>query len=106
VAAAGANGWNSGWGDSRVGSPTRIADPIGTGGSTGVLEMQMNPALGAAGGHNACFANESVSFIIQGDTAHTLQMDVYLPADLPTAAVYRFLPRTGLTGSGMLYGPI
>ncbi len=84
VEALGANGWNSGWGDSRVGSPTRIADPIGTGGSTGVLEMQMNPALGAAGGHNACFANESVNFIIEGDTAHTLQMDVYLPADLPT----------------------
>lgn len=84
VAASGANGWNSGWGDSRVGSPTRISDPVGTGGSTGVLEMQMNPALGAAGNHNACFDNENVNLVIQGDTAHTIQIDVYLPADIPT----------------------
>jgi|GEM_PF-1649164 len=82
----GANGWDSGWGDSRVGAPARIADPTGQAGSTGVLEMQIDASLGASGAHKAAFANEGFSVIIEGDTAHTLSIDVYLPADIPQDA--------------------
>ncbi len=94
VEALGANGWNAGWGDSRVGTPARIADPIGTGGSTGVLEMQLNPALGATGSHNAAFDNENVNLINEGDTAHTLQIDVYLPAGMPTGGGIQIFGQT------------
>jgi hypothetical protein len=86
VAALGANGWDSGWGGARVATPARIADPTGQEGSTGVLEMQIDAAMGAAGDHKAAFANENINIIIEGDTAHTLSMDVYLPADIPQDA--------------------
>jgi len=46
--------------------------------------MQMNPALGGVGAHNACFANDNVNLIIEGDTAHTMEMDIYLPVGMPT----------------------
>ena len=81
----GAQGWDSGWGDARVGTPARINDPTDL--SDGVLEMVCDAAQGD---HKAAFANEGITVIVDNaetgvpDTATALTFDVYLPAGFPT----------------------
>jgi hypothetical protein len=88
VEALGANGWDGGWGDSRLDKPMWSADP--TARSTGVLEMLLDASAGTSGNHKGAFANSNLNIIIEGDTAHTIKMDVYLPDDFPADGALQF----------------
>ncbi len=79
--AMGASGWNSGWGDAKVGTPAWAADTSGL--SAGALKMSIDASLGTSGNHKAAFANENIPVIILGDTATTISFDVWIPADFP-----------------------
>jgi hypothetical protein len=95
VEALGANGWDGGWGDSRLNPPMWAADP--TAQSTGVLEMMLDAAAGASGSHKGAFANSNLNVIIEGDTAHTIKLDVYLPDDFPADGALQFFVQDRVT---------